>query len=293
MVASASCARPERVGVAIKPSSPEAAELGRRLLEELQARGVDGVVDRESSAALGVVGGPARSDLGQAVDLVFVLGGDGTFLSVARGCPTGTPIAGINLGSLGFLTEHSAERALDLLDDVVAGRARVETRDRLAVRIDGDESPRDAMVLNDVVVTNATLARILTVYVEADGEFLSRYRADGLIVSSPTGSTAYNLSAGGPIVHPGMKALIITPICAHTLTNRPLVVPMEVRLRVWSDRSYENVLVTLDGQVGFPLPPGASLVVEKSPHPLSIVPEPGGGFFGILHRKLKWGERGE
>lgn len=293
MVASHSFVRPERVGVAIKPSSREAAGLGRRLLDELRARGVAGLVDRESAAALGAEGGPSRSDLGREVDLVFVLGGDGTFLSVARGCPTGTPIAGINLGSLGFLTEHSTERALGLLDDVLSGRARIERRDRLAVGLDGEDAPRDAMVLNDVVVTNATLARILTVYVEADGEFLSRYRADGLIVASPTGSTAYNLSAGGPIVHPGMKALIITPICAHTLTSRPLVVPMEVRLRVWADRSYEDVLVTLDGQVGFPLPPGASLVVDKSPHPLSIVPEGDGGFFGILHRKLKWGERGE
>jgi len=279
--------------VAIKPSSPEAVELGRRLLAELSSRGVDGSVDRESASVLGVAAGPARSELGRTVDFVFVLGGDGTFLSVARGCPTRTPIAGINLGSLGFLTEHNAERAFALVDAVLEGRARVETRDRLAVRIAGaDDAVRDDMVLNDVVVTNATLARILTVYVEADGEFLSRFRADGLIVSSPTGSTAYNLSAGGPIVHPGMKALIVTPICAHTLTNRPLVVPMDVTLRVWADRSYENVLVTLDGQVGLPLAPGSSLVVERSPHPLAIVPETS-GFFGILHRKLKWGERGE
>lgn len=282
---------PRRVGVAVKPSSADAVALGRRLLEELSRRGVSGVADAESAPALGVSLGPPRAQLGREVDLIFVLGGDGTFLSVTRGCPANTPIAGVNLGTLGFLTEHAPEATLGLLDDAMEGRLSIEQRSRLRVRVEGPEDGREFLVLNDLVVTKAALARILTISVEVEGELLSRYRADGLILATPTGSTAYNLSAGGPIVHPQLDAMLITPICPHTLTSLPLAVPDRLQVRVWAEPGETKVYVTLDGQTGFPLTPEMRVAVGPKGEPLSLVRLAGASFFTILHRKLKWGER--
>ena len=282
---------PRRVGVAVKPSSPEAVELGRGLLAELSRRGMVGIADAESAPSLGVALGPTRAQLGREVDLIFVLGGDGTFLSVARGCPATTPVAGVNLGTLGFLTEHAPAATFALLDDVVGGRLAIEERSRLRVRVEGPEDGREFLVLNDIVVTKAALARILTICLDVEGELLSRYRADGLILATPTGSTAYNLSAGGPIVHPRLDAMLITPICPHTLTNRPLAVPDSLQVRVWTEPGEAKVYVTLDGQTGFPLTPENRIVVGPKGEPLSLVRLAGASFFAILHHKLKWGER--
>ncbi len=282
---------PKRVGLAVKLSSLEAVALGKELLRELTRRGVEGVADVESAGALGVAPGPVRADLGRHVDAVIVLGGDGTFLSVTRGCPASTPVAGVNMGTLGFLTEHSREQVIGLLDDLLAARVVIERRDRLQVLVGEGEARRQFLVLNDVVVNKAALARILTINVQIDGELLSRYHADGLILATPTGSTAYNLSAGGPIVHPGLSALLITPICSHTLTNRPLVVPLEWRVRVWVDGGGEEVYLTLDGQQGLPLAGGERVDIAKAAEPLSLVRVPTASFFSILHQKLKWGER--
>ncbi len=284
---------PTRVGLAIKPSSSEAIALGREMLEELRRRGVEGVVDAESASVLGVPAGPVRAELGRHVDAVIVLGGDGTFLSVTRGCPAATPVAGVNMGTLGFLTEHSREEAFSLIDQLLAGTATLEHRDRLQVVVGSGSGRQEFLVLNDVVVTKATLARIVTINVEVDGEFLSRYHADGLIFATPTGSTAYNLSAGGPIVHPGLPAMLITPICSHTLRDRPLVVPLGSRVRAWVDVGHDQVYLTLDGQHGLPLPAGVRVEIGASPEPLSIVRNRAGSFFSILHQKLKWGEREE
>jgi NAD+ kinase len=282
---------PRRVGVAVKPSSADAVALGRRLLDELARRGLAGVADAESAPALGAPPGPTRAQLGREVDLIFVLGGDGTFLSVTRSCPASTPVAGVNLGTLGFLTEHAPDATIALLDDAVAGRLAIEERGRLRVRVEGPEDGREFLVLNDVVVTKAALARILTIAVEVEGELMSRYRADGLILATPTGSTAYNLSAGGPIVHPRLDAMLITPICPHTLTNRPLAVPDHLQVRVWAEPGEAKVYVTLDGQTGFPLTPEMRVAVGPKGEPLSLVRLAGASFFTILHHKLKWGER--
>ena len=282
---------PRRVGVAVKPSSPDAIALGRRLLDELARRGIAGVADAESAPALGARPGPPRAQLGGEVDLIFVLGGDGTFLSVTRSCPASTPVAGINLGTLGFLTEHAPEGTFSLLEDAIGGRLAIEERSRLRVRVEGPEDGREFLVLNDVVVTKAALARILSICVEVEGELLSRYRADGLILATPTGSTAYNLSAGGPIVHPRLDAMLITPICPHTLTNRPLAVPDHLQVRVWAEPGETKVYVTLDGQTGFPLTPENRIVVGPKGEPLSLVRLAGASFFAILHHQLKWGER--
>ena len=282
---------PRRVGLAVKLSSPEAIALGKRMLGELARRRVEGVADAESAGVLGVATGPVRAELGRHVDAVIVLGGDGTFLSVARGCPAATPVAGVNMGTLGFLTEHSREQAFALLDELLAGRAVIDRRDRLQVVV-GDGAPgQEFLVLNDVVINKAALARILTINVEIEGEFISRYHADGLIIATPTGSTAYNLSAGGPIVHPGLAAMLITPICSHTLTNRPLVVPLEWRVRVWLGPGDEEVYLTLDGQHGLPIATNVRVDIGKASEPLSLIRVPTASFFSILHQKLKWGER--
>ncbi|MFH1176155.1 MAG: NAD(+)/NADH kinase [Acidobacteriota bacterium] len=282
---------PRRVGVAVKRNNPDAVLLGRRLLRELARRGVESVVDADSAAALRVKAGPPRPLLGREVDVVIVLGGDGTFLSVTRGCPAATPVAGINLGTLGFLTEHAPERTFELLDEILEGRIQVEQRDRLEVQVSGGDGGRRFLVLNDVVVNKAALARIATISVTIDGEFLSRYRGDGLILSTPTGSTAYNLSAGGPIVFPGLAALLITPICSHTLADRPLVVPLSSRVEVWLEEGDAEVYLTLDGQLGFPFLPGMRIAVLPAAEPLTLIRDPASSFFSILHQKLKWGSR--
>lgn len=282
---------PKRVGVVVKPDNPDAVALGVKVLSELAGRGVTGVVDAESSVALGAAAGPPRALLGREVDAVIVLGGDGTFLSVARGCPASVPVAGINLGTLGFLTEHAPERTFLLLDDLLAARVSVEQRERLRVEVSGGNGERQYLVLNDVVITKAALARIVTISVEVDGEFLTRYRGDGLILATPTGSTAYNLSAGGPILHPGLPALLITPICSHTLTDRPLSVPLTSRVGAWLEQGEAEVYLTLDGQRGFPFPPGMAVTVSRAAEPLSLVRDASSSFFSILHHKLKWGER--
>jgi NAD+ kinase len=282
---------PRRVGVVVKPSNPDAVALGRRVLRELAARGVAGIVDVESAEVLGIAPGPPRALLGREVDVVIVLGGDGTFLSVTRGCPSTVPVAGVNLGTLGFLTEHAPERTFQLLDDVLAARVEIEQRERLLVEVEGGSGERSYLVLNDVVITKAALARIVTIAVDIDGEFLTRYRGDGLIMATPTGSTAYNLSAGGPIVHPGLSSLLITPICSHTLTDRPLAVPLTSRVRACLEPGEAEVYLTLDGQRGFPFSPGMSVSVSRSAEPLSLIRERSSSFFSILHQKLKWGER--
>lgn len=277
--------------MAIKLSSPEAIAVGKQILRELARRGVEGVADAESASALGVSPGPVRAELGHHVDAVIVLGGDGTFLSVTRGCPTATPVAGVNMGTLGFLTEHRREKALSLVEDLLSGHVSIEQRDRLQVIVGDSGERQEFLVLNDVVINKAALARILTINVEINGEFLSRYNADGLILATPTGSTAYNLSAGGPIVHPGLGAMLITPICSHTLRDRPLVVPLDRRVRVWVDSGDQEVYLTLDGQVGMPLPAEARVEVSAATEPLSLIRDRTASFFSILHQKLKWGER--
>ncbi len=282
---------PRRVGVAVKFSNPQAVELGRRVIEELQRRGAEAVVDRDSAGALDVPPGPPRGELGRHADVILVLGGDGTFLSVTRGCPASTAVAGVNLGTLGFLTEHAPEGTFSLLDEIFAGRCRIEQRQRLKVVVRQPQAARELLVLNDVVVNKSSLARIVTTVAEVDGELLSRYRGDGLIVATPSGSTAYNLSAGGPIVHPALPAMLVTPICSHSLGVRPLVLPPSSRLRVWIENSDAEVHLTLDGQVGLPMSGSMRVEVSASDEPLSLIRNTGSTFFSILHHKLKWGER--
>ncbi len=283
-----------RVGVVLKRSSAEAIDLGRQLLMELRRHSVEAVLDRSSAPALGEPEGPERTELAAQVDLVVVLGGDGTLLSVTHGRHLGgTPILGINMGSLGFLTEHPAEYLFPALRDAIEGTCVTERRERLLVEVVPPGQPTvERVALNDAVINKSALARMVLLSVHVDSKFVSRFRADGLIVATPTGSTAYNLSAGGPIVHPSVEVVLITPICPHTLTNRPIAVPLTASIEVRLESQSEEVYLTLDGQEGFPLTPNDLVRIRRCDEPAHLVADPRRSFFQVLHHKLKWGDRG-
>jgi len=285
-----------RVGVLARADLGEAGPTLRDLIHWLTARGI-AVCLEERTARLVVDLAPtctvaAAKDVAENADALVVLGGDGTLLAASHAVGKPIPVLGVNFGSLGFLTEITLPELYPALEGVLAGSYRYEERRmlRAVVRREGrPESSGD--VLNDVVITKASFSRIIELEVAVDGAFVSSFRADGLIVSSPTGSTAYNLAAGGPILHPALPAIVLTPICPHMLSNRPLVlgdeVSVEVRLR---DARDGDVQITLDGQQGFPLAPRDTVTVTRSPHGLRLVKSPARDYFEVLRTKLKWGE---
>ena len=281
-----------RVGVVVKTTSSEAIELGRRLMTELERLGVEPVPDSTSARVLDTDNGTPRTELAAAVDLVVVLGGDGTLLSVVRGDLGGTPILGINMGTLGFLTEHPQDKLFHMLHAALEGAVTMEERLRLEVSVlTPGRDPITRTALNDAVVNKSALARMLELSVHVDDEFVSRYKADGLIVTTPTGSTAYNLSAGGPILSPTLDVIGLTPICPHTLTNRPIALSADVVVEIRLESQSEEVYLTLDGQQGFPLTTRDLIRIKRCPEPVRLIVEPSRSYFQILHRKLKWGER--
>ena len=281
------------VMVVAKIGPPEGVGIARNLVEWLESRGIDVRLDAETAAALGREPGTPRDRLPPDLDLAVVAGGDGTLLSVARAAaPLQVPILGINFGSLGFLAELQPDEALAGLAAVLEGRFTVEPRQTLRVRYTSPGAAvREYALLNDAVITKSALARMITIDVRVDGEEVATYTSDGLIVATPTGSTAYNLSAGGPILDPRMRAFVISPICPHTMTYRPLVVPDTVAVDVALRSPDEEVFLTLDGQIGFPFRAEDRLQIEGHPAPLRLVRVSGRGFFEILRRKLRWGER--
>ncbi len=273
----------DRIALILK-NKREAWELGNRIVSWLKKRGVKVFLH----------GGPYGSlddTLEEDLDLVLVLGGDGTFLHAARVVRGRYPMLGINLGGLGFLTEIPPDRVDDILPMIVDGKLKCESRMTFDVFLERSEGNREGgfYVLNDAVVTKGTLARIILLKVEVDGELLTNYRADGLIVSTPTGSTAYSLSAGGPIIHPSLDSITITPICPHMLTNRPIVLPPHVTVSVTLLSPDEEVFLTLDGQTGFPLYAGDRVLVRRSDSPTKVLRSPFDSYFNILRTKLGWG----
>ncbi|RMF14167.1 MAG: NAD(+)/NADH kinase [Candidatus Dadabacteria bacterium] len=220
-------------------------------------------------------------------DLVLVLGGDGTFLAAARAAaPAGVPVLGINLGSLGFLAEYEREEWPEAINDLYAGRVRRERRLMLDCALDGADC---GWVLNDVVIAKTALARMITLDLSIDDQPVTRLRADGLIIGTPVGSTAYNLSAGGPIVQPSTDVITITPICPHQLNLRPLVVPAQARIRVDLAEPVEDAYLTLDGQIGQPLSQACTITVSAAARPLELVAAAHRRFYAILSSKLGWG----
>ena len=221
---------------------------------------------------------------------LFVLGGDGTFLSAVRWLgDTSVPVLGVKFGQVGFLAEITAEDLFNAAEAVIQKDFAIQQRMRLAVTIikDGRERSRE-IVLNDVVVAKSTLARLAHVEVYIDNHYLTTFRADGLIVSTPTGSTAYSLAAGGPVIHPEVPGIIMTPICPFTLTNRPLVIPDRAIIKMSLERDSSNMILTLDGQAGMEINHRDRILIQKSPHPVHMIKVPGIEYFDILKAKLSW-----
>lgn len=283
-----------RVGIVAKPDAPEAPALIRRLLAFLRDRNVPALLEKDTAVLVSAHDVPAvtRAELPAKADLLVVLGGDGTMLSMARTVgDLGIPLLGVNLGGLGFLTATTTDETLPAVDAFLAGGMTVEDRMMLAARVMRSGQPVfEQVALNDVVITKSAMSRIINLTVAVEGQTATAYRADGLIISTPTGSTAYCLSAGGPILFPTMDAIVLVPIASHTLTNRPIVLPGTHRLSVTLQTAQE-VMLTLDGQVGFELRDHDVVEVSQSPARVHLVRFPERHFFSVLRTKLKWGER--
>jgi NAD+ kinase len=259
----------------------------------LQGRGVEVFLDERLAADMGDYQGYPAGSIPAMVHLIVVLGGDGTLISVARKVgDLRTPILGVNLGSLGFLTEITLGELYPVLERVIEGEFEVTNRLMLeaVVRRDGQEVGR-YRVLNDVVINKGAIARIIDMEVTVDSDYLTTFKADGLIISTPTGSTAYNLAAGGPIIYPGLHCLVISPICPHMLTNRPIIVSDESTIRVEVKFQDEDVVFTADGQVGMPLHGGDVVEIRKSRSSTLLIKSPSKDFFEVLRTKLHWGAR--
>jgi NAD+ kinase len=285
-------ARFRRVGIVAKIESARAVRLAAALEKALRRRGRRIVFEDRTARALSRAGGIPRTRIARVCDLVLVLGGDGTLLSVARAAPSRTPLLGINVGMLGFLTGLSQKEAIWRLDELLAGGFREDRRKRLDVTVERGPHHGTYRVLNDAVLNREALARIATFSVALDGRTVAEFRADGVIVSTPTGSTAYNLSAGGPILHPALAAIVVTPICPHTLAQRPLVVPAStaIRLRVLGpERRDGSVYLTLDGQEGYPMRAGIPVDVRSSASSVTLLRPPESDHFDQLAGKLSWG----
>ncbi len=280
--------QPLRVGVVAKRSSQEAVETAAELSEWLCRRGLEACLDGPTLEALGRQE-PAFTPA-TACDLVVALGGDGTLLAVARSLRPGTPILGVNLGNLGFLTEVGRAELYPALVQVLAGKYRIEARSLFDVERRGDSRPAERFrVLNDAVITKSAVARIIELTIEVDGHLIARYRSDGLIISTPTGSTAYNLSAGGPILNPLLPVAVLTPICPHALSLRPIVVPGSSRIEVTLETQREEVFLTLDGQEGKELAYHDKVGVTQSDAAVHLVKVSDRSFYDNLREKLRWG----
>lgn len=271
-------------------SRPEAVALAEKVADWLTQRGKS--VISEAGAAVAGTAGLAPDELAAQADLVVVLGGDGTLLHAARLCHTReVPILGINHGSLGFMTDVPRERTFEALEHTLAGRYTLERRTKLWVQIvRGAEVLSDSEVLNDAVIGKNALARIADIVANVNGAYLTTFKADGVIISTPTGSSAYSLAAGGPLVHPAVRAMLITPICPHTLTQRPIVLPDDVQLE-FELQSESEMFVTLDGQTGRALERGDRVVIRRAPNSTVLVRSDQASYFAVLRNKLKWGER--
>lgn len=290
-----------RVGLVTKHGLVGGAEYLADLESWLRARGIEAIYDTDTAAFADPdarARARSRDDLPREVDLIIVLGGDGTLLSMAtRTAQAGRdiPILGVNFGSLGFLTETRIDELYPTLEAVIAGTAEFNERALLtADALRGREAFDTRIVLNDVVFTKGALSRMIELSVLVNGGFVTKVKADGLIIASATGSTAYTLAAGGPIVHPDVDAFVLTPIAPHTLTNRPVVIPGSavVEIRPHVDGITSDIYVTYDGQTGYPLQKGDVVRVRKSEQRMRLVKAAARGYFEILREKLKWGERG-
>ena len=279
------------IHVVCKREKKDALEIAGEIVKRF-GDGSRVVIEEEAASHIGYEDRFEMEHVGEGADVIVVLGGDGTLLSVSRhGKGSEVPIVGVNLGGLGFLTETSIEETAGTLDRVLKDDFTISKRIMLDVRVmRGGDSIFEMTILNDAVITKDALARIIDIETYVNDAYLTTYKADGLIVSTPTGSTGYSMAAGGPLMYPSLTNLIVTPICPHTLTNRPIILPESVVIRAVLKAMNEKVILTLDGQVGFPLGYADEVIVKKSDHFVHLV-KSARGYFEILRTKLKWGER--
>ena len=283
----------EKIAVFAKVHDPRCQDVAVELFNWLSARGCEPLIEAHLARHLGC-NGVAAEDISSRAEMVVVLGGDGTLISTARVIgERDIPILGVNLGSLGFLTEIALDELYPALEKCLRGDYRVSERImlRAVVERDGRETASH-LVLNDVVINKGALARIVDLKTKVNSFDLATFKADGLIISTPTGSTGYSLSAGGPIVNPSMNCIVITPICPHTLTNRPIVIHdgsvVDITVSSLDD---EDIYLTLDGQVGLELRSGDRILVSRASHTAKLVMSEERDYFAVLRTKLKWGER--
>lgn len=282
------------IGIFSRPRPTALADVVPTLLKWLCDHGATPLYDSETACAVEPCERNAleRSEIARQADMILVLGGDGTILAATReAAPRGIPILPINLGALGFLTSFTLEELYPALEDAFAGREAISERVLLCVeRVHNGERRPVQRVLNEAVVHKGSLARMIELELHIDGGFVCRYRSDGLIVATPTGSTAYSLSANGPIVHPAVESILITPICPHTLSDRPVVVPDTSRIELRFAEHTSEVVLTLDGQIGVDLEKGDRVFVTRAAERLKLIHPANKAYFEILRNKLKWGE---
>lgn len=277
----------QNVAIVIKPDNAEARATGGELSAWLGERGVSTIAEGLIEAGNGAF----KDSEFPACDLVVVLGGDGTMISTARMIgDADVLVLGVNYGSLGYLTDFRIEELYAALEEIFNGEFAIDRRVMLhAEQWRNGEMIAGGRVLNDVVVTKAAVARIIEIETRLDGQFVNSFRADGLIAATPTGSTAYNLSAGGPIIFPSMNAIVLTPICPFALTNRPIVVPDTSQIELELQNENEGVVLTLDGQIGYPMLSQDIVKIRKSRTTLNLLQPPNRNYFDVLRNKLKWG----
>ncbi len=274
------------VGIIVKPNHAEASATASEISAWLAARGIAMIGEPIPADAI-----KPENELTLDADLIVVLGGDGTMISTARLVgDQDVLVLGVNYGSLGYLTDFRIEEMFPALESIISGQYEIDRREMLtAEHWRGDECLVTGRVLNDVVINKSALARIIDIEVKLNGLFVNTFRADGLIVATPTGSTAYNLSAGGPIIFPSMNAVVLTPICPFTLTNRPIVVPDDARIDLTLENENEGVVLSLDGQTGYTMKAGDKVVIHKSKTTFNLVQPENRNYFDVLRDKLKWG----
>jgi len=285
----------KKIGVFCKPKAPSATDILGRLIPWLRKQNYHIFLDTGTAAIINESSSYEKREISQQADLLIVLGGDGTLLSVARAAhPHNIPILAVNLGSLGFLAEISIEELYPTLENILAGKFEIENRMLLNACIwRNGEKVEDHNVLNDVVINKGAVARVINLQVLVNGQYMTSYRADGLIIATPTGSTAYSLSAGGPIIHPSMHTLVLSPICPFTLTNRSILIPDQSIIQVKLAAEYDDVRVTLDGQEGYDMRAGDILEIKKTKTSLQLIRGPNKNYYQILRDKLHWGSQND
>jgi len=281
----------KNIAIVVKPHAEEVADITIQICDYLKSEGKNVLLEERTASVLGYSDFTAHNEIKNNADLLIVLGGDGTLISSNRIISgANIPILGVNLGRLGFLTETKVEEALDTVKKVLSGNYKFDNRMKLISDIFYDEEKVfSTEVLNDIVINKGALARIIDIEVHIDNQYVNTYRADGLIISTPTGSTAYTLAAGGPLVYPTLNSIILTPICPHSLTHRPIVIhdDSEIKIRILNDD--EKVFITYDGQIGRKMSLKEEIIIYKSAQPVKLIVSQKRNYFALLKEKLGWG----